>query len=350
MKDEILKLKNKILKEIIGVDGLKSLEELQTKYLGRKGELAGMMKQLTSLEEGKKREIGQILNEAKKELMEKFRAARDKFTAGPGQEFVDVTLPGTKPPAGHLHPITQIQNELEDLFRSMGFMILDGSELESEYYNFEALNVPYWHPARDMQDTFYAEDIPDPATTKNSKDKKGKGLVMRTQTSPVQVRAMQKYGVPLRCVVPGRVFRNEATDAVHETTFYQLEGLMVGEGISLANLISVMKEMLNGIFDQEVKIRIRPGYFPFVEPGLEVDMACTQCGGAGCPACKHSGWLEMIGSGMVHPNVLRAGGVDPEKYSGFAFGLGVTRLAMMRYGIDDIRLFNSGDMRFLEQF
>ena len=220
-------------------------------------------------------------------------------------------------------------------------MILDGPELESDYFNFEALNIPRHHPARDMQDTFYI----------NSKNKDGEhDLVMRTHTSPMQVRAMLKYGAPLRCVVPGRVFRNEATDAVHDTTFNQLEGLMIGEGISVVNLIGVRKEMLKGIFKKPVEIRVRPGYFPFTEPSIEVDVRCTQCNGTGCSACKHGGWLEMIGSGQVHPNVLRAGNVDPNKYSGFAFGLGTTRLAMMKYGISDIRLFNSGDLRFLKQF
>jgi phenylalanyl-tRNA synthetase alpha chain len=201
-----------------------------------------------------------------------------------------------------------------------------------------------------MQDTFYID--PKTVITPDGKSDKAReyDLVMRTQTSPMQVRAMKKYGAPLRCVVPGRVFRSEAIDANHETNFYQLEGLMIDEGISLANLVSVLKEMLSGVFKSDVKIRVRPGYFPFVEPGLEVDMACTICHGSGCPSCKHSGWLEMIGAGLVHPNVLRAGGIDPDRYSGFAFGMGIDRLVMMRYGINDIRLFHGGDLRFLEQF
>jgi phenylalanyl-tRNA synthetase alpha chain len=248
----------------------------------------------------------------------------------------DVTLPGIKITGGHLHPLTLVQRDLEKIFTSMGFLILEGPELESDYYNFEALNIPATHPARDMQDTFYIEGKKD--------------LVMRTHTSNVQVRAMQKYGAPLRCVVPGRVFRCEATDAVHEHTFDQMEGLMIGENISFANLIAAMKELLNGIFDREIETRIRPGYFPFVEPGIELDIKCTICGGKKCPACKHSGWLELLPAGLVHPNVLKCGRIDPKKYTGFAFGLGLTRLAMMKYGINDIRLFESGDLHFLKQF
>jgi len=218
---------------------------------------------------------------------------------------------------------------------------LDGPELESDFYNFVAVNIPPNHPARDMQDTFYID----------KKNMDGEyDLVMRTHTSSVQVRAMQKYGAPLRCVVPGKCFRCEAIDACHEHTFYQMEGLMIDKNISLANLISVMKELLSGIFKKEMEIRVRPGFFAFVEPGLELDIKCTICGGKGCPSCKNSGWLELLPSGMVHPKVLEYGGIDPKKYSGFAFGLGLTRLAMMKYGIDDIRLFNGGDLRFLEQF
>jgi phenylalanyl-tRNA synthetase alpha chain len=250
-------------------------------------------------------------------------------------------LPGEKIESGHLHPITIVRQELEDLFSSLGFMILDGPELESDYYNFEALNIPKHHPARDMQDTFYIDH----------KNAAGEfDLVLRTHTSPMQVRAMQKYGAPLRCVVPGRVFRNEATDACHEHTLYQLEGLMIDKNISIANLIAVVKEMLSGMFKQEIKTRVRPGYFPFVEPGIEFDMGCLVCHGQKCPSCKHSGWVEMMGAGMVHPNVLKAGGIDPNVYSGFAFGMGIDRLVMMKYGINDIRHFEGGDLRFLQQF
>ena len=274
-------------------------------------------------------------------MQNKFSKAKKDIENCENTDFNDATLPGKKIENGHLHPITLLQNDLEDMFSSMGFMILDGPEIESDYYNFEALNIPKDHPARDMQDTFYID--------KKNKNKKF-DMVMRTHTSPVQVRAMQKYGTPLKCIIQGRVFRCEETDACHDTTFDQLEGFMIDKNISISNLIAVLKEMLLGIFKKEIKIRVRPGYFPFVEPGLEVDIYCEICNGKGCPSCKHSGWLEMIGAGMIHPNVLKAGGIDSKKYSGFAFGLGLTRLAMMKYGIDDIRLFNSGDLRFLEQF
>jgi len=220
-------------------------------------------------------------------------------------------------------------------------MIMDGPEVESEYYNFEGLNIPSWHPARDMQDTFFI---------KGKQDKKHGRMVLRTHTSPVQVRTMEKYGAPLRVIVPGRTFRYEATDASHETTFYQVEGLMIDKDISIAHLKGVLKEFLTRLFAKEVKVRFRPGYFPFVEPGLEVDFSCLLCGGKGCRVCKHTGWVEFMGAGMVHENVLKAGGIDAKKWQGWAFGFGLNRLAMMRHGIDDIRLFLSGDLRFTNQF
>ncbi len=285
------------------------------------------------------------------EIFFSFQSASILFMKENKNNFFDPTLPGEKIKGGHLHPITLVERELEDIFKSLGFMVLDGPELESDYYNFEALNITKDHPARDMQDTFYVDTQTEMNQKRiNTNDNNSGSLVMRTHTSNVQVRAMEKYGAPLRCVVPGRVFRCEATDACHEHTFYQMEGLMIDENISFANLIAVMKELISGIFRQEMKIRIRPGYFPFVEPGLELDINCTICGGRGCPSCKHSGWLELLPAGLVHPNVLRAGGIDPKKYSGLAFGLGLTRLAMMKYGIGDIRLFNSGDLHFITQF
>ena len=341
MKEKIEKLKNEILGSLAKVKEEKVLKDLEIKYLGRKGELTKILRSLKDLSEKEKKEIGQLANEIKKEIEDKFTEMKKIILGNAEKEQTDITLPGEKIERGHLNPITIVQNELEDLFTSLGFMVLDGPELESDFYNFTAVNIPPNHPARDMQDTFYID----------KKNKDGEyDLVMRTHTSSVQVRAMQKYGAPLRCVVPGKCFRCEAIDACHEHTFYQMEGLMIDKNISLANLISVMKELLSGIFKKEMEIRVRPGFFAFVEPGLELDIKCTICGGKGCPSCKNSGWLELLPSGMVHPKVLEYGGIDPKKYSGFAFGLGLTRLAMMKYGIDDIRLFNSGDLRFLEQF
>ncbi len=344
MQNKLLQLKNKILDELEKVKDSQGLADLELRYLGRRGELTQILRGIANLSDEDKRKIGKLANEIKVELRAKIQEIKDVIIEkSESDKSIDVTLPGEKIKVGHLHPLTQVQNELEDLFSSLGFMVLDGPELESDYYCFEALNIPSYHPARDMQDTFYIDQA-------SLKDDNKVDLVMRTHTSSVQVRAMEKYGAPLRVVVPGRVFRNEATDAAHDTTFYQIEGLMIDKDISVANLIAILKEMLSGIFKKEVKIRVRPGYFPFVEPCLEVDMACTICGGQGCPSCKHNGWLEMAGAGMVHPNVLRAGGIDPEKYSGFAFGFGLNRLVMMKHGIDDIRLFTSGDLRFLEQF
>ena len=238
-------------------------------------------------------------------------------------------IPARREPLGSLHPVTIVQRQIEEVFSRLGFIVVTGPEMESEYYNFEALNVPPMHPARDMQDTFWL----------------GNGKLLRTQTSAVQVRAMEKYGAPLRIIAPGRCFRYEAIDPSHENTFFQLEGLMIDRNISIANLIAVMKLLLTEVFNREVEVRLRPGYFPFVEPGFELDLRCEICGGAGCPTCKHSGWLELLPCGMVHPNVLKYGGIDTNVYTGFAFGLGLTRLAMMKYGIRDIRVMNSGDLR-----
>lgn len=342
IQEKINELKQEILKKLSETKDLKMLEEIEIKYLGRKGEFTQILRNLVNLSEADRREIGSLANEIKRELQEKFEQVK-KIISGQenANQFIDVTLPGKKIERGHLHPMSQIQYEIEDLFSSMGFMVLDGPELESDYYNFEALNIPRHHPARDMQDTFYIDQ----------KNKDGEyDMVMRTQTSPVQVRAMEKYGAPLKCIIPGRTFRCEALDACHEHTFSQVEGLMVDKNISIANMIAVMKELINGIFKREVETRIRPGYFPFVEPGIELDIKCTICNGSGCPSCKNSGWLELLPAGMVHPNVLRYGGIDPDQYTGFAFGLGFSRLVMMKYGIADIRNFNGGDMRFLEQF
>lgn len=344
-------LKNRIIFALNEVKDVEALKDLEQKFLSRKGELSQVLRGLKNLSDNERKEMGRIANEIKREVLDKLREAKNRLSGKEEGQYIDVTLPGEKIERGHTHPISQVWYELEDLFSAMGFIILDGPELESDHYNFETLNIPRHHPARDMQDTFFI----DPGSVKTSADKqKNKAgeydMVMRTHTSPMQVRALERYGAPLKCVVPGRVYRNEATDAVHEHSLHQIEGLMVGEDISIANLVAILKAMLEGIFKREIKIRVRPGYFPFVEPGLEIDMQCTICGGKKCPSCKHSGWLEMLGSGMVHPNVLRAAGVDPEKYSGFAFGLGIDRLVMMKYGINDIRHFMSGDLRFLEQF
>ncbi|MFA4936887.1 MAG: phenylalanine--tRNA ligase subunit alpha [Patescibacteria group bacterium] len=340
MIDKINNVKKQALTELSSLRSTAELRNWQIKYLGRKGELAAVMQLVKASSIEQRPRLGKLANELKVDLENAF-TQKNISNNKELDEFFDVTLPGIKPARGHYHPITIVQKELEDLFRSMGFMVLDGPELESEYYNFEALNIPSWHPARDIQDTFYI---------KEKKPISGNRMLLRTHTSSVQVRALEKYGAPLRAVVPGKVFRYEATDASHDNTFWHLEGLVVAEGITVAHLIGVMNELLKGIFKKEVEIRLRPGYFPFVEPGFELDVKCFICGGKGCSVCKQSGWVELMPCGLVHPNVLKAGGVNPEKFSGFAFGLGLSRLVMMKYQIDDIRLFLSGDLRFLEQF
>jgi phenylalanyl-tRNA synthetase alpha chain len=315
------------------------LEPVRVEVLGRKGSLAQISRQLGKLASEERAQIGKLLNSVKEALESALEARKAEFdraalAARLDAEWVDLTLPAPPPRPGGLHPITQIIREIEDLFTSLGFAILDGPEVETEYHNFDALNIPADHPARDMQDTFWLKD----------------GNLLRTHTSPVQVRGMERLGPPLRMIAPGRVFRNEEVDASHEHTFYQVEGMMVDREVSVAHLIYFMKTMLGQIMGREVTVRLRPGYFPFVEPGFELDIQCLICGGSGCPVCKQSGWVEQLGCGLVHPNVLRMSGIDPEEWNGFAFGLGLTRLAMMRYGIDDIRLLQGGDLRFLGQF
>jgi len=343
MKNKLSKLKQSALLELAEIKTLDAFNILEIKYLGRKGELSQILRKISDLKSiEEKKEIGQLSNTIKKELQNNFQNKKENLEKSNSKSCsIDVTLPGQKLKKGHLHPITLLQNELNNIFASLGFMTIKGPELESDYYNFEALNFKENHPARDMQDTFCIDQ----------KNKNGEhDLVMRTQVTSIQVRAMRKYGAPIRAIMPGRVFRNEDIDASHEHTFYQMDGFMVGEDISIANMIAVMREALNQIFKKEVKTRIRPGFFPFVEPGIEIDMECLICDGNGCCVCKQSGWLEILPGGLIHPNVLKSGGIDSKKYNGLAFDIGITRLAMMRYGINDIRLFQSGDLKFLEQF
>jgi len=335
----ISELRESALQQLAAADTLEAIEAVRVEALGRKGKLAEISKQFGKLDAEERARVGKLLNAAKQELESKIEARKTELEskaldARLDAEWVDLTAPAPGPRLGSLHPVTKVQQELEDLFVSMGFAVLDGPEVESEYYNFDALNIPADHPARDMQDTFWLRD----------------GRLLRTHTSPVQVRGLEKLGPPLKMIAPGRVFRNEEVDASHEHTFYQLEGMMVDRDVSVAHLIYFMKTLLSAIFKRDVTVRLRPGFFPFVEPGFELDIQCLICGGRGCAVCKQSGWVELLPCGLVHPAVLRHGGADPEEWNGFAFGLGLTRLAMMRYGIDDIRLFTGGDLRFLRQF
>jgi len=339
LDESISELHASALQQLAAASTLDAIEAVRVEALGRKGKLADISKTFGKLTPDERSRIGKLLNSAKQDLETRIDARKavlesKALDARLHLEWFDLTTPAPGIGPGSLHPVTQVQRDLEQLFISMGFAVLDGPEVETEYYNFDALNIPGDHPARDMQDTFWLKD----------------GRLLRTHTSPVQIRGLETLGPPLKMIAPGRVFRNEEVDASHEHTFYQLEGMMVDRDVSVANLIYFMKTLLSAIFHREVTVRLRPGFFPFVEPGFELDIQCLICGGTGCPVCKHSGWVELLPCGLVHPAVLRAGGADPEQWGGFAFGLGLTRLAMMRYGIDDIRLFTSGDLRFLRQF
>lgn len=317
---------------------------LKAQYLGKASPLSEILKGLKDATPEERKTIGAKANEAKGKLEAKFQLVLEnleltEINASLLKNKSDFSLRDSVMDKGlqaaGLHPVTIVQREIEDIFVSMGFEVLDGPHVEDEWHNFEALNIPDTHPARDMQDTFWFAD---------------KKHLLRTHTSTIQVRGMKERKPPFRFVGPGKVFRCERTDASHESCFHQLEGMMVGEDVSVGNLIYFMKTLLSEIFRRDVEVRLRPGFFPFVEPGFELDIKCLICGGGGCSVCKHVGWVELLPCGMVHPNVLKAGGIDPERYNGFAFGLGLDRLVMMRYGIDDIRLLHSADLRFNSQF
>jgi phenylalanyl-tRNA synthetase alpha chain len=327
-------LKNQAQKEIDSIKDLKKLDEVWQKYLGRRGEITSLFKDLKNLSQNKRQKIGKEANDAKREIEKAIEEKKKQIqlttcNLQPTRR-IDVSLPGKKIPLGHLHPLTKVLFECQEIFEKLGFEVVEGPEIESEWYNFDALNVPEWHPAREMQDTFWIKK-------KELGDSK-KNFLLRTQTSPVQARYMEKHNPPLKIVVPGRVFRYEATDASHEIQFYQLEGLMADKNISLANLKAILIEFFKNFFGKDIEIRFRPGYFPFTEPSIEADV-------------KFDGrWVETLGAGMVHPNVFKAARLNPQNWQGFAFGMGIDRLAMMKYKINDIRLFYSGDLRFLQQF
>src|SRR5712691_6854715 len=339
LEDRLSKLRADALARIAAAGSQEDLERVRVDVLGRKGALAQISKEMGKVAPEQRGAIGKLLNAVKQEVEAALETKTSEFADAAlrtrlDAEWLDLTLPAPGVRPGSLHPITQIQMEIEDLFVSLGFMVLDGPEVETEFHNFDALNIPPEHPARDAQDTFWLTD----------------GNLLRTHTSPVQVRGMERFSPPLRMIAPGRAFRNESVDASHEHTFYQLEGMMIDRDVSVGHLIYFMKTLLTAIFQREVTVRLRPGFFPFVEPGFELDIQCLICGGPGCPVCKQSGWVELLPCGLVNPNVLRISGIDPEKWNGFAFGLGLTRLVMMRYAIDDIRQLQGGDLRFLRQF
>ena len=347
MKESLEQLSKQLIAELKSAVDILTLENLRVKYLGKKGTITGLLKEMKNLSNDEKKDFGMQVNELKQQASEniskraeelKELAVREEIERMP--EF-DLTIP-SKEIRGSYHPITLVQRECERIFTAMGFHVEDYPEVVTDYECFEAVNVPKDHPARDMQDTYYLTN----------------GELLKSQTSAAQNAILKKYGddlrekgMPIRAIFPGRCFRNEATDATHENTFFQMEGVMVDKDISISNLIYFMKTMLSEVFQRDIKVRLRPGFFPFVEPGFELDISCLICGGdTGCPSCNHSGWLELCPCGMIHPEVLKEGGIDPEEYTGFAFGLGLTRLAMMKYGIKDIRDLNSGSLKVMSQF
>lgn len=346
MESRITALREKFEAELSKIENSSELESIRVQYLGKKGSVTDLLKGMKELSNDERKALGAKVNELKgavaNKIAEKTAELKEKeiereINSMP--EF-DISMPA-KLERGSYHPITLVQREVERIFKSMGFTVEDYSEVVTDYECFESLNIPKHHPARDMQDTYYLEN----------------GQLLKSQTSAAQNAIYKKYkdalvndGVPIKAIFPGRCFRNEATDACHENTFFQMEGVMVDKNISISNLIYFMKTMLSEVFQKDIKVRLRPGFFPFVEPGFELDISCLICGGEGCPSCKHSGWLELCPCGMIHPEVLKAGGIDPDEYTGFAFGLGLTRLVMMKYGIKDIRDLNSGSLKSLSQF
>ncbi len=347
MIDRIDEVVRAFRREAEGVSSRAQYEALKGKYLGReKGLVPALFAALKTASAEDRAELGRRVNAAKLEVEEGVRAIARRIedaeaAARAAAAEVDVTLPGRPSPAGGLHPLTAVRRQVEEIFLRLGYSIADGPELETDYYNFEALNFPPDHPARDTQDTFLVTGGSSPRHPE---------FLLRTHTSPVQVRALKKYGAPLRIVIPGRVYRKDEPDATHLPVFQQAEGLLVDRGVSLAHLKGTLEAFLRGLFGPEVRARFSCSYFPFVEPGAQVAMSCFLCGGAGCPTCKHSGWIEILGAGMVHPKVLEASGVDPEIYSGFAFGVGLDRIAFLKYGFPDLRLLLENDLRFLAQF
>lgn len=334
MKREIHILLENYLGGLARIRDLTALERLRLEVLGRKGTLTQLFKRLGTLTAEERPEVGKVLNEARARLEAAVEAARERLASssrkGPA---VDITLPGRRPELGRLHPVTQVSLEIASIFQRLGFEVVEGPEVELDFYNFEALNMPKDHPARDMQDTFYISD----------------SILLRTHTSPIQVRVMENRKPPVRIIAPGKVYRRDS-DVTHSPMFHQVEGLMVDKDISFGDLKGILTIFVHQMFGPEVGLRFRPSFFPFTEPSAEVDIQCVMCGGGGCRVCKESGWLEILGSGMVHPEVFKMVGYDPDEATGFAFGMGVERIAMLKFGINDLRLFFENDLRFLEQF
>jgi len=335
MKDQVLDIEKKAIQDLGEVRSLSGLESFRVAYLGKKGLLTSLMKRLGDLSPDERPEAGQLLNRLKSDLTKRFDEARERVLSRKEEDvgLLDVTLPGREPFRGHLHPITQVSLEICNIFRRMGFNVVEGPEVELDYYNFEALNIPADHPARDMQDTFYVSEK----------------VLLRTHTSPMEVRVMESQSPPVRIISPGKVYRRDS-DVTHTPMFQQVEGLLVDKGVTFGDLKGTLTSFVHQMFGKETALRFRPSFFPFTEPSAEVDIRCVICRGKGCRTCKNTGWLEILGSGMNDPAIYAFVGYDPEVYSGFAFGMGIERVAMLKYGIDDIQLFYRNDMRFLRQF
>jgi phenylalanyl-tRNA synthetase alpha chain len=339
MRDKLETIKQESIEALESVNSLQQLEELRIKYLGKKGELTQVLRGMGALTTEERPIIGQLANEIRDYINEKIEHTeyclkRRELEGRLRNEFIDVTMPSNRKELGNKHPITKVLDEVKDIFIGMGFSIVEGPEIEKVYYNFDALNHGKFHPARDMQDTFYiTEDI-----------------LLRTQTSPVQVRTMEKTSPPIRIIAPGRVYRSDQIDATHSPMFHQIEGLVIDKGITMANLKGTLDVFAKKLYGDTIKTKFRPHHFEFTEPSAEMDCSCVACDGVGCRVCKGTGWIEVLGAGMVHPNVLRVSGIDPEVYSGFAFGMGLDRMVMLKYGIDDLRLMFENDKRFLTQF
>ena len=339
MKEKLELLKSEALAAVAAAADEKEIDEIRIKYLGKKGELTAVLKQMGSLSPEERPVVGQLANKVRAELEQSIETAAKAFKEKADDiklkaETLDITMPSKPAKVGKLHPLNVVLNDLIDLFQSMGFDVVDGPEVETDHYNFEALNVPADHPARDMQDTFYLAE----------------GLLLRTQTSAAQIRTMENRKPPIKMICPGRVYRADEVDATHSPVFHQIEGLVVDKGITMCDLKGVLEQFAHEIYGPETEVKFRPSFFPFTEPSVEVDVTCSECRGKGCRVCKGSGWIEILGAGMVHPSVLKSCGIDPEEYSGFAFGIGLDRITTTRYKISDIRLLFENDMRFLSQF
>ena len=339
MKDKLKKILDDAMTQIDSSEHLDRLNEIKVSFLGKKGELTSVLKAMKDVAPEDRPKVGQLVNEARKAIEEKLDEKRDIFEKAVLEEklkseTIDVTLPGKKLAMGHSHPNTITLEEVEDIFVGMGYEVVEGPEVEYDYYNFEALNIPDNHPAKDEQDTFYIT----------------KDILLRSQTSSVQVHEMEKGKLPIRMIAPGRVFRSDEVDATHSPTFHQIEGLVIDKNITFADLKGTLQEFAKRLFGEDTKVKFRPHHFQFTEPSAEMDVTCFKCGGKGCRFCKGSGWIEILGCGTVHPNVLRMCGIDPEEYTGFAFGVGLERIALLKYEIDDMRLLYENDVRFLKQF